>query len=343
MASAPTKPRRWIDAEIDRLDPAEDWAQMYRLMNAYRPNDFMLDLIYAHVFPHFMVPTHGAIPVWRNGEDAKVVNRASLRADTTSLHNMIWWHYGPDHPETKKSVDTINAIHAHYEERYPSTFQHHSDYVYVWCFSAVTMHRLRVKMGLPGLSDNEKIVVHRFWKELAPLFVVPNDSSSHHPVDDYPDDFDGIIAWLDDFEGGDWPVNETGAKTSKAVVDQFLFRYIPRPLHFLMRAALNSFYADSVLKAYQISPPPRPVKAVIRRVCGFAMALSDRLVPDPSESYLDRRNSLTDEQRKTRVRQLRESDNAFARVFRTSMKRRNAARPVPISGCPHMVTSGHDG
>ena len=93
--SKPTRkpgPHKWIDAEIAGLDPEVDWARIYRLSNAYRPNDFMLDLLYAHVFPHFMVPVHGAEPVWRDGQDAKVVERASVRADDTSWHNMLWWY-----------------------------------------------------------------------------------------------------------------------------------------------------------------------------------------------------------------------------------------------------------
>lgn len=342
MPSRLRRQRKWIDAEIDRLDPETDWEQMYRLMNAYRPTDFMLDLIYAHVFPHFMVPAHGAIPVWREGQNAKVVNHGGQRADDTSLHNMIWWHHGPSAPETKKSVDTINAIHAHYEQRYPGTFTHHSDYVYVWCFSAVTMHRLREKMGLTGLSDKEKIVVHRFWKELGTLFVVPGDTASHRPVDDYPDDFDGIIRWLDEFEGKDWPVNDVGARTSKTVVDQFLHRYFPTALWPVMRAVLNSFYSDNVLHAYAITPPPRPIKALIRRACGLAMAVSERLAPDPTESYLERRDSLTEQQQRRRTQQLREIDGNFAQLTKESWSR-NGTEPAATglsSGCPHLyVTS----
>lgn len=309
------KPRKWIDTEIARLSPEEDWAQIYRLMNTYRPNDFMLDLVYAHVFPHFMVPAHGAVPVWRDGTDAKVVNRAGLRADETSWHNMLWWYHGPDHPETRKSVDTVNRIHAHYAELYPGTFSHHDDYVHVWCFSAVTMHRLRLQMGLPGYTDKEKVAAHRFWKELGGLFVVPGGDGPTHPVDDFPADFDGIIAWLEEFESRDWPVNETGATTSAAVLDQFLFRYLPRPLRPLVRAVVVSFYADSVLTAYRITPPPRPIRSLLRRACGLAMAMGDRFAPDPTESYVERRLKLSADERAERARSLRAQDAAFARSY----------------------------
>ena len=315
------KPHKWIDAEIARLDPDVDWAQIYRLSNAYRPNDFMLDLVYAHVFPHFMVPAHGAEPVWRDGADAKVVNRASVRADDTSWHNMLWWYYGPDHPETQKSVTTINNIHAHYAQQYPNGFTQYYDYVHVWCFSAATMHRLLLKMGLPGLSENEQIAAHRFWKEIGKLFVVPGDDGPRHPVDDYPADFAGILAWLEEFESRDWPLNEKGASTSKAVLEQFLFRYFPRPLRPLMRAVIMSFYADSVLKAYAFTPPPRPVKAVLRRGAGLLMAMGNRFQPDPVDSYVERRLQQSDEQRTKRARSMRQQDDAFAQYFRQRMQR----------------------
>ncbi|HEY2638692.1 MAG TPA: oxygenase MpaB family protein [Streptosporangiaceae bacterium] len=339
MSSLLRKPHKWIDAEVARLDPEQDWAQMYRLMNAYRPNDFMLDLIYAHVFPHFMVPAHGAVPVWRDGDNAKVVNRAGIRADDTSWHNMIWWYYGPDHPETKKSVDTVNKIHAHYAELYPGTFAHHFDYVHVWCFSAVTMHRLRLKMGLPGYTDKEKVAAHRFWKEIGKLFVVPGDDGATHPVDEYPDDFDGVIAWLEEFESRDWPVNDLGAKTSKAVLEQFLHRYFPRPLRPLMRAVIVSFYADSVLKAFRITPPPRPIRFLLRHACGLAMGLGERLGPDPTQSYVERRQQLTAEQRRERSRLLREKGDAFAACFTKSMGLGRDSSGMAMRGgsCPHAV------
>ena len=182
------------------------------------------------------------------------------------------------------------------------------------------MHRLLLKMGLPGLSEKEQIAAHRFWKETGKLFVVPGDHGPRHPVDDYPDDFAGVLAWLEDFESRDWPLNEKGAKTSKAVLEQFLFRYFPRPLRPVMRAVIVSFYADSVLQAYAITPPPRPVRAVLRRGAGLVMALGNRFQSDPTESYVERRLNVSDETRKARARSLREQDNAFAVSFKRWMR-----------------------
>ncbi len=210
-----TAPRKWIKDRIEQLDAEKDWLEIYRLMSTYQPGTFLLDLTYAYAFPHFMVPIHGSEPVWRNGQDSKVVRRAALRSDDTLGHNLIWMHYGPNHPETKKSVDTINKLHAHYARTYPESFAHHEDYVYVWCFSAAILHRLSVQMGLPGYTEKEKVVAHRFWKEMAPLFVVPGDP---RPIEGFPDDFDGILAWLEEFESREFEYNESGSLTSKAVL-----------------------------------------------------------------------------------------------------------------------------
>lgn len=340
-----TRSRKWIDAEIERLDPETDWALIYRLMNAYRPNDFMLDMVYAHVFPHFLVPEHAAAPVWRHGTDAKVLNRAGVRADDTSWHNMIWWHYGPGDERTKRSVATVNKIHAHYAQANPEAFLHYDDYVYVWCFSAATMHRLRVAMGLPGYTEKEKIAAHRFWKEMGALFEVPGDTSGRHPLERYPESFDALLEWMEEFEGREWPANPQSAKAAKAVLEQFLFRYFPRPVRPLMRAVVTSFYAPSVLRAFQITPPPRPVQALLRRACGVAMALGDRFGPDPTESYVVLRESRTDTERKAFARRLREQDDAFRNEFSSWLEEAGQTDPFwagGVSGCPHLAGADHE-
>ena len=44
-----TKPRRWIAAEIERLDPVTDYEAIWRLTSSYGLNDFALNLFYAPV------------------------------------------------------------------------------------------------------------------------------------------------------------------------------------------------------------------------------------------------------------------------------------------------------
>lgn len=331
VPTSPTRPRRWITDEIARLDPERDWARIYQLMTAYRTNDFMLDLMYVHTFPHFLVAEHGPLPVWRGGaQENKVVQRASVRADDTGWHNMLWL-YGPSDDRARRSLDTVNKIHAHHARQYPEAFRHYEDYVYVWCVSAALMHRLQQRMGLPGYTENEKIAAHRFWLETGKQFVVPGDDSGGHPVDGYPADFDGVLAWLEEFESRHWPLHETGRITVEAVIQQFEFRYVPRPLRRLVRAALCSFYPPSVLSAYGLTAPPRPVAALLRRAAGLALVLGG-LGPDPTEHYMEIRERWTPQERRERARRRIEQDERFAEAF---VRDNGVAAPGARCPVPH--------
>ena len=57
------QPRRWIADEIERLDPERDYEAIWRLTSSYGLDDFALNLVYAHLFPHFYLPSHGARPL----------------------------------------------------------------------------------------------------------------------------------------------------------------------------------------------------------------------------------------------------------------------------------------
>lgn len=335
MRTVPKKPSKWINAKIDSLDPEVDWVEINRLMTTYESSEFILDLLYAYTFPHFMVPTHGAEPVWREGDRPKVVVRGYQRSEDTNHHNMVWAHYGPDHPETRKSVDVINKIHAHYAKDYQNGFVHHDDYVHVWCFSAALMHRLQIQVGLPGYSEKQKIATYRFWKEMAPLFVVPGDD---RPIEGYPGDFNGVIEWLAEYEGREWPANDTGAATSQAVLEQFLYRRVIRPLRPAVRSLVHSLWPKSLLKAYSITPPNRMLSAVLRRGAGVALAVYGTLSSDPLENYVERRDKRTDAERREHRREVKKKDDAFARAYGPHVlpaATESEAAAAPPMGCPH--------
>lgn len=325
---------------MDALDPEQDWAEIYKLMSTYESSEFILDFLYAYTFPHFMVPYHGSEPVWRNGEKPKVVVHGYQRSEDTNHHNMIWAHYGPDHPETRSSVNTINKIHAHYAKDYPNGFIHHDDYVHVWTFSAALMHRVLRQLALPGYSDKQKIVAHRFWKEMAPLFVVPGDD---RPIDGYPGDFDGVLAWIAEYEGRSWPRNEPGALASHAVVEQFLHRHVWRPFRPAIRTLLYSLWPASMLTAYGIAGPSPLFSAVLRRSAGLALMAYGMLTSDASENYVERRADQTTDQRRAHRRHVKDHDESFAEAFTAWLRRRSGKVPesttqepaVPTLGCPH--------
>jgi hypothetical protein len=44
-----------------------------------------------------------------------------------------------------------------------STFAAQEDYVFTQAFSAASLHRFNLKVGLPGYTEKQKIAAHLFW------------------------------------------------------------------------------------------------------------------------------------------------------------------------------------
>jgi hypothetical protein len=159
----------WIQAELDKLDPYKDYEKIYQLTNTFGLSDFVNNLIYALTFPNFVVTPQGAMAVWRE-DGGKVRGRGCHRVEKTENNNTLWWYYGPSHPKTQQSVNNINKVHAYWEKQYPGCFSYNEDYIYTAAFSAVLMHRFRIRLGLSGLSKKEQIANHLFWRDMSMLF-----------------------------------------------------------------------------------------------------------------------------------------------------------------------------
>lgn len=140
-----TRPRRRIAAEIERLDPATGYEAIWRLTSSYGLNDFALNFVYAHLFPHFYLPPHGSQPLW-DGGDGKVIERALQRVEDTIRNNLMWWFHGPSHPKTRQSVAGVNKLHAYHARRHPGVFAHQNHYFFTLAFSAASLHRFNLKV-----------------------------------------------------------------------------------------------------------------------------------------------------------------------------------------------------
>ena len=252
--AARTRPRRWIAAEIESLDPATDYEAIWRLTSSYGLNDFALNLVYAHLFPHFYLPPHGSRPLW-DGGDGKVVERALQRVEDTIRNNLLWWFHGPSHPKTRQSVAGVNKLHAYHARRHPGDFAHAEDYVFTLAFSAASLHRFNLKVGLPGYTDKQKVAAHLFWQHMAELFVDEHSGK----ILGFPPDWDSLIAYIEDFESRPWPSTESGAMVTQAVLDQFAYRWFPAPLRGLGRAMAASTLHPNCWKTHKVAvPAPLP-------------------------------------------------------------------------------------
>ncbi|NWJ72701.1 hypothetical protein HX744_19640 [Pseudonocardia sp. ICBG1122] len=303
-----TRRYRWIADEIAALDPETDYETIWRLTSCYGIDDFSLNLVYAHLFPHFYLPHHGAQTLWGT---QKVVEKATQRVEDTIRNNVIWWFHGPSHPRTRDSVESINKLHAHIATQHPGAFEDQDDFLFTLAFSAASLHRFNLALGLPGYTDKQKIAAHHFWRDMADLFTDEHGA----PIANFPPDWDSMIELVESYEQRSWTYSPFGALVTHAVLDQFAHRYWPRPLHGLARALVLSTLHPSCWRTYRIDPPRPWVRRMLLTVVGVGLRVQRAVTPDPRTSYLEELDALDRTERFERRREIRAVDEDFAQFF----------------------------
>jgi hypothetical protein len=220
------------------------------------------------------------------------------RLEDTVRNNLVWWFHGPSYPKTKQSVANINKLHAYHARRYPGHFAHQDDYVFTLAFSAASLHRFNLKVGLPGYTDKQKVAAHLFWQHMAGLFVDEHGGK----ILGYPPDWDSLIAFVEDFESRAWPSTETGAMSTKAVLDQFAYRWFPAPLRGLGRAMAASTMHPNCWKTHKVTAPGPLKRKILLRATGLMIGLGQLLTPDPKTTYHEALAAMTRDQRADRSR-----------------------------------------
>ncbi|KKY17761.1 hypothetical protein UCRPC4_g05394 [Phaeomoniella chlamydospora] len=310
MAQQESRGYHWIRKEIQKHDPETEYGLIWRLMTSYHLSDFMNNLIYALTFPNFIVVTHGAEVVWRE-DGGKVAHKGTQRVEETENNNMTWWYYGPDDPRTKKSVDDINKRHVFWARRYPGHFSHNEDYIYTLAFSVILMHRLRLRLGLSGFSEKEKIAAHHFWRDMTPLFYAEDKI----PLHSFPEDWDSCIEFCESFEHRPKPFTPKGQMIATAIYEQFAFRYFPPALHWLGKSIPVALSLETTLDTLKIRPVHPLLKWIIVFVVGRLLWLAELLLPDPHAAFLPTLENLTPEDQKTRRNDLKTLDKGFSQHF----------------------------
>jgi hypothetical protein len=306
--------RHWIKEQVAKLDPYKDYELVYRLTNTFGPNDFINNLIYALTFPNFVVVPAGAEVVWRK-DGGKVRLKASTRLEHTENNNMVWWYYGPSHPKTKEAVQRLNALHGYWEKQYPGKFTDNDDYIYTATFSAVLMHRLRLRLGLPGISEKEQIAAHLFWKEMCKLFKRAGpDGQMNVDLQGYPDSFDACLKCCEDFENRPREGTEQGHLIALSIYEQFAFRYFPPMLRWFGYAMPVALSLPTTLATHKIKPVNPILKAFIVWLVGTMFWVLSYL-PDPKLSYVEEMEGRTKAEKAAREKSLSAMDKRYAPYF----------------------------
>lgn len=317
-------PHKWIQQEIQSLDPYKDYVRIWKLCSSYGLNDFMQNLIYALTFPNFVVTEWGSQAVWRE-DGGKVMERSTHRVEQTGTASALWFWYGPHDPRTQKSVDGINKLHAYWAAKMPGLFSYNDDYIYVCAFTAVTMHRLRLKLGAPDISENEKIASHIFWGEMAKLFRAEGGVELHG----YPEDFDGCVRFCEAYEHTPRPKPERGNLITSAIFEQFVFRFFPPELQWLGHQLLRSLSLPTTLATQQIEPAFPPAQDILPKLLGLVFWYQETQMDDPPRSYIEERESMSSDDRNEMRNHIRQLDDAFPAHFVPKYK-----DDPRFAGCP---------
>lgn len=274
-----SKGYKWIVAERESLDPYVDYERIWELTSCYYINDFMMNFLYTNGFPYFIMTPQAIRAIYRGGE-GKTYTQPDKREKDTADHFWRWFEYGPSHPITQKSVQQVNATHAAIAKKVPGAYSELVDYTYTMCWIAADMHRLRMKVGLSGYSEKQKIATHLYWQELAKLFRGENDML----ISDFPTSFDGMLKYMSDHESKGWPFNKDGALASKALVDQFANKWFPKGFRYFGRALILSLMDEPPRRVHNLPYP----NIVVRKIMAFGFAAlfygKEHILPDPKIS-----------------------------------------------------------
>jgi ER-bound oxygenase mpaB/B'/Rubber oxygenase, catalytic domain len=267
------KGRKWIAAELDRLDPEVDYARIWALTTIYYGDDTLVNLLYATGMPCFTQSPYGSELLIARSKKAK--NRKHERAWDTLSHFWRWFEYGPEHLEAQRSIEMVNRVHGAMWKIVEEAFTN-DDFIYTTAWLGTFLHRFRRFVGLPGFSEKQKIAAHHFWRG-----VVVKMRGPHGDVHGFPDSFDGMEAFVDEFESRDWGQTDTGRELGQYVIQQFNEAQLPKPLHSVGRQIVLTVQAPHIRALHRMGDPNPVAAFLIKRALQAKVWMAENVLPDP--------------------------------------------------------------
>ena len=192
LRKLPKRNYKWIEKTIAGLDPATDYAEIWRLTSTYYSNDFILNLVYTLAIPSFTQPPAGSQVMGMVTE--KAIKSPQKRVDDTLQHFWAWFEFGPNDARVQASIAHINKIHMALSKKSPGAFPAR-DVIYTTAWVGANLHRLRLAVGLPGFTENQQIASQKFWSEMCRQFW-----SEDGYVLDFPPTFEAMLKFIEDYE-----------------------------------------------------------------------------------------------------------------------------------------------
>jgi hypothetical protein len=312
---------RWIRRRLKSLDPQRDYTEIVKLTTLFHVNDFIADWAFTHIMCR-ATTGHSSKAIVREGS-GKLLTKTDLRFDDTTDHFLVWNEFGPDAPQTKRSVGVVNGLHAKFQKVYPSAFDDVPLWVYVIAWEVAGLAILATEfLGLPDLDPKEKEAKAVWGRKLAELFIDNNGS----PVSELMPDlhtFEDFVAFVHEYESQPWAPDANSTTCAEAVLEKYAKRHkwLPRPL---AHALVKSFWHEGQFECNGLDKPSWFWRTAAKNFMR-AMLIGTALKPSPKESLLERK-----------LRKLAESGQPLPPILRASVKVGPVAtsEKATSSGCP---------
>ncbi|MFI2249666.1 hypothetical protein ACH49C_35870 [Rhodococcus sp. NPDC019609] len=269
---------KWIAARIEELDPRVDYEEIWKLSTCYYVNDFTMNILYSTGFPHFMLAPSGGQTISRGGH-GKVILEHQKRETDTMNHFWKWFEFGPSDLRTQQSIRQVNNLHMKYARQMPGHFANNDEFVYTMCWIGADMHRLRLRIGLPGYTENQQIACQKYWNEIAKFFISENGD-----ITGFPTTFQGMLDHLDYYENLPWEHSEEGALACEHLLQQFDERWFKGPLKGLGRTIILALLDDSAHRVHRLPYPSKFAQWAVMKTMKTIMFTQERIAPDPKLS-----------------------------------------------------------
>jgi hypothetical protein len=296
---------RWIKRRVETLDPQRDYTEIVKLTSQFHINNFILDWAFTTIMCR-ATNGHSAVAINREGT-GKLVTTADNRFDDTTDHFLVWNEFGPDSPETKRSVDIINALHAKYQKIYPAAFDDLPLWIYVIAWEVAGIPILAEEyLGLPKLGAKEREARAVWGRKLAESFTYINGG----PLSDVMpglETFEDFVAFVHEYESQPWAPDANTKACHQAVLNKYAQRHkrLPRPL---ADALVTTFWHDGQFECNGIEKPTPFWRAAAKNYMRVVL-VGTQMMPSPKESVTEKI-----------LREAREQGSVLGPIMRSSIR-----------------------
>ena len=281
---ARTKPKKWIQDEIDSLDPDTDYDRIMKLNALYRATDEFQDIIYSMAMPNVVITNHGAETLFREGK-GKAIHHKTKRMDHTKLHHLIWFEFGCNHEYTIQAIDSLNRLHKFWAQRFPVAFEPEEDYNYALAYEVTLIDRIAKRVGAPGPSERELRAGYNFYTQIQKHF---RHALTDQPLDGWPESYEACLEFVNEIESRKRPPHKYPELVEEHLVKAFAERRMPKRWQKFGRDLVVSINMPAAMHSIGIEMPSPLKQAICRRAFRTYMWLGVKVAPDPEEHLGER-------------------------------------------------------